>query len=70
MKEINQQINNGNAQSSPENLANVTNELLEKQNGKWMDGGTKAKAKGINTELEALGEVYRGKDTPRKGKVK
>lgn len=65
-----QQINNGATQSSPEKLANVTNELLGQQNGKWMDSGTKAKAKGINTELEAMGEVHRGKDTPRKSKVK
>jgi hypothetical protein len=43
---------------------------LEVKHGKRLDRGTKVKAKGFNTELEALGEVYRGKDTSRKGKVK
>lgn len=65
-----QQINNGVAQSSPEKLLNEPIELLEGQHGKRLDGGTKAKTKGVNTKLEALGEVHRGKDSPRKGKVK
>lgn len=43
-----QQINNGVAQSSPENLVNQPNELLEVQDGKWLDRGKKAKAKGVN----------------------
>jgi hypothetical protein len=65
-----QQINNGMNQSSPEKLLNEPIELLEVKHGKRLDRATKAKAKGFNTELEALGEVFRGKDTPRKGKVK
>ena len=40
-----QQINIGVAQSSLENLSNQTNELLEAQDGKWLDRGKKAKAK-------------------------
>ena len=60
-----QQINNGVAQSSPENLSNQTNELLEVQDGKWLDRGKKAKAKGVNTKLEAVGEVHRGKNYKR-----
>jgi len=64
-----QQINNGVAQSSPENLSNQTNELLEVQDGKWLDRGKKAKAKGVNSELEALGELHRGKNCKRKSKV-
>jgi len=55
-----QQINNGVIPSSPENFANVTNELLEVNHGKWLDTGTKATAKRFDTELEALGEVHRG----------
>lgn len=55
-----QQINNGVAQSSPENLSNQTNELLEVQDGKWLDRGKKAETEGVNSELEALGEVHRG----------
>jgi hypothetical protein len=65
-----QQINNGVAQSSPEKLLNEPIELLEVNHGKRLDRATKAKAKGVNSDLEALGEVHRGKDTPRKGKVK
>jgi len=64
-----QQINNGVAQSSPENFANVTNELLEVNHGKWLDTGTKAKTKAVNSELEAVAEVHRGKNTKRKSKV-
>ena len=64
-----QQINNGVAQSSPENFANVTNELLEVNHGKWLDTGTKAKTKRVNSELEAVAEVHRGKNSKRKGKV-
>ena len=65
-----QQINNGVAQSSPENFANITNELLEVNHGKWLDTGTKAKAERVNTELEAVAEVHRGKNSKRKSKVK
>ena len=65
-----QQINNGVAQPSPDKFPTVTNELLEEKHGEWLDGGKKAEAKGINTELEALGEVHRGKNSPRKSKVK
>jgi hypothetical protein len=64
-----QQINNGVAQPSPEKFSNVRNELLEEKNGEWLDRGTKAKTKGVNTELEAVGKVYRGKNSTRKGKV-
>ena len=53
-----QQINNG--VSSPENLVKQSNELLEVQDGKWLDGGEKAKAEGVNSKLEAVGEVHRG----------
>lgn len=60
-----QQINN-----ISEKNKTMQNELLEKQDGKWLDRGAKAKAKGVNSELEALGEVHRGKDFPRKSKVK
>ena len=53
-----QQINNG--VSSPENLAKQSNELLEEQDGKWLDRGEKAKAEGVNSKLEAVGEVHGG----------
>jgi len=65
-----QQINNGVGQSSPEKILNQPNELLEVNHGKRLDRGAKATAKGVNSDLEALGEVHRGKDTPRKSKVK
>lgn len=65
-----QQINNGVGQSSPEKLLNEPIELLEEQHGKRLDRGTKAKTKRVNSNLEALGEINRGKDTPRKSKVK
>ena len=58
-----QQINNGECKPSPENFQNKSNELLEVQDGKWLDRGEKAKTEGIDTRLEALGEVHRGKDT-------
>jgi len=64
-----QQINNGAAQSSPEKFSNMTNELLEEKYGEWLDAGTKAKADRVNTELEAVAEVHRGKDSKRKSKV-
>jgi hypothetical protein len=64
-----QQINNGVVQSSPENFVNVTNELLEEKHGKWMDTGTKAEAKGVNSKLEAVAEVHRGKNSKRQSKV-
>jgi hypothetical protein len=64
-----QQINNGVTQLSPEKLLNQQNELLEVNHVKWLDRGKKAKTKGVNTELEALGEVHRGKNSSRKGKV-
>lgn len=65
-----QQINNGVSQSSPEKLLNEPIELLEVNHGKRLDRGAKAKAKGVNSELEALGAIDRSKDTPRKSKVK
>jgi hypothetical protein len=64
-----QQINNGVTQSSPENFANVTNELLEVNHGKWLDKGTKAKATRVDSELEAVAEVHRGKNSKRQSKV-
>ena len=64
-----QQINNGVAQSSPENLSNEPNELLELQDGEWLDTGTKAEAERVNTEMEAVGEVHWGKNSKRQGKV-
>ena len=64
-----QQINNGVAQSSPEKFANVTNELLEAKHGERLDTGTKAETKRVNTELEAVGKVHRGKNPKRKSKV-
>lgn len=65
-----QQINNGMGQSSHEKLLNGPNELLEVNHGKRLDRGAKATAKTVDSDLEALGEVHRGKNTPRKGKVK
>jgi hypothetical protein len=65
-----QQINNGVIPSSSEKLLNEPIELLEANNDKWMDTGTKAKAEGLNTELETVGAVHRSKDTSRKSKVK
>ena len=64
-----QQINYGVIPSSPEKLLNEPIELLEANHGEWLDKGTKATAKRVDTKLETLGEVHRGKNTPRKGKV-
>lgn len=58
-----QQINNGVGQSSPEKLLNEPIELLEVNHGKRLDRGAKATSKGVNSDLETLGDVYRGKDT-------
>jgi hypothetical protein len=58
-----QQINNGVAQSSPENLSNQSNELLEVQDGKWLDRGKKAETEGVNSELETMGEIHRGENS-------
>lgn len=57
-----QQVNNGINQSSPENFSKQPNELLESQDGKWLDRGKKAKAKRVNSKLEAMAEVHRGKN--------
>ena len=65
-----QQINNGVGQSSPEKLLNEPIELLEVNHGKRLDRATKTKAKGVNSDLEALGAINRGKNPPRKSKVK
>ena len=64
-----QQINNGVAQPSPEKFSNVGNELLEEKNGEWLDRGAKAEAERVNTELEAMGKVHRGKNSKRKSEV-
>ena len=64
-----QQINNGVVQSSPEKFTKVSNELLEERYGKWLDTGTKAKTERVNTELEAVAQVHRGKNSKRQGKV-
>ena len=64
-----QQVNNGVVQPSPEKFTKVPNELLEEKHGKWLDTGTKTKAKRVNTELEAVAEVHRGKNSKRKSKV-
>ena len=64
-----QQINNGVIPSSPEKLLNQPNELLEVSDGKRLDKGTKAKTTRVDSELEALGTINRGKNPPRKGKV-
>ena len=58
-----QQVNNGINQSSTENFSKQPNELLESQDGKWLDRGKKAKAKRVNSKLEAMAEVHRGKNT-------
>jgi len=65
-----QQVNNGINQSSPENFSKQPNELLESQDGKWLDRGKKAKAKSVNSKLEAMAEVHRGKNPEGKAKSK
>jgi hypothetical protein len=65
-----QQINNGVCQSPPEKLPNEPIELLEMNHDKRLDKGAKAKAKRVNSELEALGTIDRSKDTSRKNEVK
>ena len=65
-----QQINNGMNQSSPEKLLNEPIELLEVKHGKRLDRGTKTTAKRVDSELEALGTINRGKNPSRKSKVK
>jgi hypothetical protein len=65
-----QQINNGVIPSSPEKLLNEPIELLEMMHGKRLDRGTKATAKRVDTEMEALGAINRGKNPSRKSKVK
>ena len=64
-----QQINNGVIPSSPEKLLNEPIELLEANHGEWLDKGTKAKAKRGNSELEAVAEVHRCKNSKRQSKV-
>jgi hypothetical protein len=60
-----QQISNEVTKSSFEKFTKVPNELLEEKNGKWLDIGTKTKAKGVNTALEAVAKVNRGKNSKR-----
>jgi len=53
-----QQINNGVSQA--ENFQNQPNELLEHTHGERLDTRTKGKAVSANSELEAVGSLYRG----------
>jgi hypothetical protein len=55
-----QQVNNGTAPPSRarEEGRDQTNELLEHQNGEWMDAGTAVEAGRGNQALEAVGAVH------------
>lgn len=71
-----QQINNNQntAECDRTSLArenkNVSNKLLERKDGQRLDFGKKAKASGNDSELEALGSLYRPKNGGRKSKGK
>ena len=59
-----QQVNNGDSRAG-ENQ-NVKNELLEeKNNGEWMDTGTKEEAGGDDPAMETMGAVNRAKNRRR-----
>ena len=56
-----QQVNNGSGPPAHarEEKTNTTNELLEHQNGEWMDAGTAGEAGQGNQAMEAVGAVDR-----------
>ena len=60
-----QQINNGipAPATQAENIKNQQNELLEHTHGERLDTRTTNKASGIDTDMEAVGKVNRGKNT-------
>lgn len=66
-----QQINNGipAPATQAENIKNQQNELLEHTHGERLDIRAKSKASGIDTDMEAVGQVNRGKNTRRKKEV-
>lgn len=61
----NQQVNNGTLEpaSRAEKIKNQQNQLLEEDHGEWVDIGTKGSTIAADKELEAVGEVYRTKNT-------
>ncbi|UVE64754.1 hypothetical protein L2Y90_12940 [Burkholderia pyrrocinia] len=62
-----QQVNNGSGSPSRarEEKNETTNELLEHQNGKWMDARTASQAGGSNQAMETMGAVDRTDDAGR-----
>ena len=67
-----QQVNNGTqANNDPraEGNQNPPNELMETQNGERVDFGTKAKAGGDDSPMEAVGAKHRTSNTRRKSEV-
>jgi hypothetical protein len=59
----NQQINNGVTASRTQENKNYSNELLEHTHGKRLDTREKSETIGAYSELEAVGEVYRRKNS-------
>ncbi|WP_244097716.1 hypothetical protein [Burkholderia anthina] len=59
-----QQVNNGSGPPAHarEEKTNTTNELLEHQNGEWMDAGTAGEAGRGNQAMETVGAVDRPKN--------
>lgn len=61
IKQLNQanqmQVNNS------ENFSNSQNELLDGQNGEWLDSGATGKTGGFNQNLATVEKVHRGKNS-------
>jgi hypothetical protein len=59
---LNQQVNNDAAPCANEKSINPSNELLENQNGEWLDTRTTGTTIGADKELETVGAINRGQD--------
>lgn len=67
---LNQQVNNDAAPCTNEISVNSSNELLEAQNGEWLDTRATGAAVGTDQELEAVGVIDGGQDTRRENTLK
>lgn len=59
---LNQQINNDAVPLKHEKSVNSSNELLENQDGEWLDTGATSTTVGTDQELEAVGIINWGKN--------
>lgn len=62
-----QQVNNGTPSARTGETVNAPTEVLEDQNGQWVDTGAQEAASGPNQELATVGAIHRAEDGRGKG---